>query len=209
MLVPKSDRGSVDNVISALLNNECGYRSVNKNLRGDGEHIICEWHNRVVTDKDGEVVTIFSKIQYITKRKERQRRFEAIFNNTHTLTGLLEPDGTVIEANNTALSFGGLERDDVIGKCLWNVPWIQSKEKARTTVQEGVEQARNGDLFRDEIRVQEADREAIIDFSVRPVTDEEGEVRLLVPEGRDITERREQKKRTLLRSTLLVGQSTA
>jgi PAS domain S-box-containing protein len=194
MLVPKSDRGSVDNVISALLNNEGGYRSVNKNLRGDGEHIICEWHNRVVTDEDGEVVTIFSKIQDITKRKERQRRFEAIFNNTHTLTGLLEPDGTVIEANNTALSFGGLERDDVIGKCLWNVPWIQSKKKARTTVQEGVEQARNGDLFRDEIRVQKADREAIIDFSVRPVTDEEGEVRLLVPEGRDITERREQEK---------------
>jgi signal transduction histidine kinase len=35
--------------------------------------------------------------------------------------------------------------------------------------------------------VQGADRDAVIDFSVRPVTDENGAVELIIPEGRDIT----------------------
>jgi len=45
-------------------------------------------------------------------------------------------------------------------------------------------------VVRDEIRVQGEDREAIIDFSVRPVTNEQGEVTSLIPEGHDITDRK-------------------
>jgi PAS domain S-box-containing protein len=194
VIVPESDQESVDDVVSSLLENKGGYRSINQNVRGDGGHVICEWHNRVVTDEVGEVVAIFSQFQDITERKERQRRFEAVFNNSYTLAGLLEPDGTILEVNDTTLSFSGLERDDVVGKCLWDIPWVQSNDEVQATIREAIEQACNGNLFRDEIRVQGADREAIIDFSVRPVTDEQGEVRLLVPEGRDITERREQER---------------
>ena len=45
-------------------------------------------------------------------------------------------------------------------------------------------------MFRDEVRMQGDDREAIIDFTVRPVTNEQGEVTSLIPEGHDVTERR-------------------
>ena len=121
---------------------------------------------------------------------QRKRRFEAIFNNTHTFVGLLEPDGTLLEANETALSFGGIEREAVVGKPVWETYWFQTNDTVRETAPEAVEQARDGRLYRDEIRVQGVDSEAIIDFSVRPVTDESGEVVLLVPEGRDITTRK-------------------
>jgi signal transduction histidine kinase len=50
-----------------------------------------------------------------------------------------------------------------------------------------VETARTGEFFREQITVQGADREAVIDFSARPVTDENGNVELVIPEGRDIT----------------------
>jgi PAS domain S-box-containing protein len=145
-----------------------------------------------VFDGDGNFTRIVGFVRDITEHKERSRRFEAIFNNTYTFTGLLEPDGTVIEANDTALSFGGLERDDVVGKALWETYWAQYSEETRQTIREGVERARNGELFRDEIRVQGSDREAVIDFSIRPITDDRGQVDLLVPEGRDITERKEE-----------------
>ena len=136
----------------------------------------------------------------ITDRKERERRYEAIFNNTYTFVGLLEPDGTVLEANETALEFGGVSREAVVGKPVWETYWFRDNEDARATIREAVERARDGELHWDQIRVRGNDCEAIIDFTVRPVTDEDGEVTALIPEGRDVTE---QKQRTQRLETLV------
>ncbi|SMO67528.1 PAS domain-containing protein [Halorubrum cibi] len=122
-----------------------------------------------------------------------KRRFEAIFDNTYQFTGLLDPDGTILEANEAALSFADTERDAVVGDPLWEGPWFESSPDARESAREGVEAARNGDLYREEIAIHGVDGEAIVDFSVRPVTNEEGEVILLIPEGRDITELKDRK----------------
>jgi len=68
----------------------------------------------------------------ISDQKARQRRFEAVFNNTYQFTGLLDPDGTVLEMNEAALSFGDLERDDVVGTAIWDTYWFRTrKESAR------------------------------------------------------------------------------
>ncbi|OLZ42458.1 histidine kinase [Natrinema saccharevitans] len=137
----------------------------------------------------------------ISDRKARQRRFEAVFNNTYQFTGLLEPDGTVLEVNRTALSFAGVERADVVGEPVWDTYWFQLADGARETALEAVERAGEGELFRDELRIRGADRTAVIDFSIRPITDERGEIQLLVTEGRDITplKLREQHLRVLHR----------
>lgn len=162
------------------------WRGTTTGLRADGTTFL-EDHVLATTD-EGELVCT---VRDITDQKERERRFEAIFNNTYQFTGLMDPDGTLLEANETALEFGGLGHEDVVGETLWDAYWFQIDETARQTAKEAVKQAREGNLFRDEVRVQGADREAIIDFSVRPVRDEDGSVSLLIPEGRDITDRKE------------------
>jgi PAS domain S-box-containing protein len=53
--------------------------------RQDGEIIICEWHNRVVTDDAGDVLTVFSQFQDVTDRKEARRRLETL---AETLPGM-------------------------------------------------------------------------------------------------------------------------
>ena len=125
-----------------------------------------------------------------TASNKLDRHFEAIFNNTYTFVGLMKPDGTLLEANETALSFGGLDSVDVVGKPIWEAYWFQSNAEARRSAQNAVERAANGELYRDEIRVQGSDREIVIDFTVRPVTDDDGAVTLLIPEGRDVTEKK-------------------
>ncbi|MFW5964168.1 MAG: PAS domain S-box protein [Natronomonas sp.] len=124
----------------------------------------------------------------ITERKERERRYDAIFNQTFQFTGLMEPDGTLIEANETALQFAGVDREDAIDKPLWDAYWFQLNDETRRVAYESVEQAAEGEFYRRELRIQGANRNPVIDFSVRPVTDERGEVTLLIPEGRDISE---------------------
>lgn len=125
----------------------------------------------------------------VTRARERAQQFEAIFDNTYTFVGLLDPDGTLLEANDTALEFGGIDREDVLGKPIWDAYWFRANQNARETARDAVETARRGESYQSEIRVQGDDREAWIDFTVRPVTNDEGEVTHLVPEGRDVTRR--------------------
>jgi len=131
----------------------------------------------------------------VTDRKERELRREAVFENTYQFTGLTEPDGTLVEANETALAFGGLEREEVVGEPLWETPWFQGNETARRAAREAVETASEGEFYRDEVPVQGDDRTAVIDFSVKPVHDDRGEVTILLPEGRDITDFKERQRR--------------
>lgn len=127
----------------------------------------------------------------ISDQEEQRRRYEAVFNQTYQFTGLLEPDGTVLEANNTVLEFAGLDRNEVVGQKMWELPLFQYSQSTREQAQSAVERAANGEFVHHELYLQGADREAIIDFSVRPVTDEQGSVRFLVPEGHEITDRKE------------------
>lgn len=130
----------------------------------------------------------------VTDRRERQRRYEAVFDQTYQWTGLLEPDGTVIEANQTVLDFGGLNREDVVGKPMWEASLFQIDEETVDRTKRAVDQAAEGEFVRSEMKIQGKDRDAIIDFSITPVYNEAGEVTLLVPEGRDITELKEKQR---------------
>ena len=80
-IVPESDRDAVGRTVAGLLAAEGGHHSINENVRKNGERIICEWHNRVVTDDSGEVVAVFSQFQDITERREHRQQLEATLNN--------------------------------------------------------------------------------------------------------------------------------
>ncbi|CAI48902.1 sensor box histidine kinase [Natronomonas pharaonis DSM 2160] len=157
-------------------------------VAADGERIPYEFTGARMTDESGETIGLVGVGRNITDRKRRQRRFEAVFNNTFQFTGLMEPDGTLIEANETALEFGGLKREDVVGTKLWNAYWFENTDGGPEIAREAVETAQNGELYRTEVRVQGAMGTEIIDFSVRPVTDETGAVTMLIPEGRTVTD---------------------
>ena len=180
----------VEEEIRPVLDEEGYWQGETAGIDSDGNTLVTD-HAIAATDY-GEYVCI---ARDVTDQKERERRFEAIFNNTYTFVGLLEPDGTVLEANETALEFGGMSREEVVGKPIWETYWFQDNEDARATAREAVEQARDGELHWDQIRVQGKDCRAIIDFTVRPVTDEKGKVTALIPEGRDVTEQEQRTQR--------------
>ncbi|WP_435319250.1 PAS domain S-box protein [Haloarchaeobius sp. TZWSO28] len=156
----------------------------------DGHTVPCELNLTVLPlGPHGELRGTVGIVRDITMRKERQRRYEAIFNQTYQFTGLLDPDGTMLEANETALKFGGLDRTDVVGKKMWETGWFDDDAETEATLRGLVEQAAAGAFVRCEMDVHGPDEVAVTDFSIKPVTDDDGEVVLLIPEARDITER--------------------
>jgi PAS domain S-box-containing protein len=152
----------------------------------DGGWIDVEGRCRNVLDDDA-IDGILVYLRDVTESKKRTRRFEGIFNSTFGFTGLLQPDGTVVEVNETALEFGGFERDAIVGESFFDAPWWTHSEAVRDDVQDAIAQAAGGEFVRYETEVRGADGLATIDFSVKPVIDEDDDVSLLVVEGRDIT----------------------
>lgn len=158
------------------------------NTRKDGERYVVDQTIAPVEDEAGSIEHFVAVNADVTERKDRERRYDAVFNQTYQFTGLTTPDGTVVEANDAALSFAGVDRDQVRGKRLWDTYWFRHDE-ATDRAREAVERARDGEFVRQQLEIQGADRTSIVDFSVRPVTDDRDEVVYLVPEGRDITDR--------------------
>lgn len=141
--------------------------------------------------------TALDRVVRTEELRESERRYRAIFNQTYQFTGLMEPDGAMIEANKTALEFGNLDKNDVVGKKVWDAYWFSHSAELQEQIKAAVKQAASGEFVREEIPVRGFEQMVIIDFSIRPITDESGEVTLLIPEGRDITElkQREQELR--------------
>jgi len=141
---------------------------------------------------------------------ESERRFRGIFNQTFQFTGLLEPDGTLLEANQTALDFRRLKRPDVIGRPFWETPWWDISTEAQDRLSAAIEAAARGSFVRYEAELLGPDGQvSTFDFSLKPLTDDNGQVVLIIPEGRDITElkRTEKEIRLLLTMTQAVDES--
>jgi PAS domain S-box-containing protein len=121
---------------------------------------------------------------------ESEQRFREIFNTTFQFVGLLSPDGILLEANQTALTFGGLTREEAIGRPFWEVRWWTISLQTQQQLQEAIAQARQGNFVRYEVEVLGiGETTTIIDFSLKPMRNDAGQVVLLIPEGRDISDR--------------------
>jgi PAS domain S-box-containing protein len=124
--------------------------------------------------------------------RERELRFQAIFDNAFEFVGLLTPDGRIIEANAPALAFIGVDSAAVCGQFFWETPWWTHSPDAQARLRHGVAQAVRGEFVRFETTHRGPGRDTIqVDFSLRPIYDEAGRVMFLVPEGRDITHLKE------------------
>ena len=129
------------------------------------------------------------KQQYYQQLLDSEQRFKAIFDRTFQFTGLLKPDGTLLEANQTALDFAGISRSDVVNKPFWQAYWGQISPQTQADLREAIALAKTGKFIRYRVEVRgQGDRIITIDFSLRPVKNKAGDVILLIPEGRDISE---------------------
>ena len=120
---------------------------------------------------------------------QSEERYRGIFNASFQFISLLAPDGTVLEANETALGFVGASAAAVAGQPFWEAAWWPADAAGRARLRDAVAGAAAGAFIRYEVTVQGTERAAAtIDFSLKPVRNAAGEVVLLVAEGRDISE---------------------
>ena len=93
--------------------------------------------------------------------------------------------------NRAALEFGGVTESDVLGQYFWEAAWFTHDPVQQARIRKAVLQAATGQFVRLEAYHPGPEGSTrYIDASIRPIKDESGKVVLLIPEGRDITERK-------------------
>ena len=140
---------------------------------------------------------------------QSEQKFRAIFDRAFQFVGLLEPNGNIIEANQTALDFVGLTAADVVGKPFWETPWWSMSVEIQQGLKQAIKQAARGNFVRYEVDHPGVDGSVTVDFSLTPVKDEKGRVVMLIPEGRNITNHKQvetdlQKSNQLLQAISLI-----
>jgi len=147
-------------------------------------------------DEKGGICGVVVFTMDVTELKEAEdavaesgRMSRAIFDHTFQFIGLMTPDGTLIEANRTALEFAGIKTEDAVGKPFWETPWWTHSPEMQDKLRGAVAAASKGQTQRFDATHRAADGSLhYVDFSLKPVLNEKGEVVYLIPEGRDTTE---------------------
>ena len=133
---------------------------------------------------------VSQRVRAEAARRENEARLRAIFDGTYEYIGLLTPDGTLLEANRASLEFAGNTRESVVGLKFWDTPWFTPTPGAPEAVRDAVARAAAGEFVRFEAaRRRPSGEMTAFDISFHPVRDESGQVVLIVPEGREVTER--------------------
>ena len=151
-----------------------------------------------IKNSDGKVIFLIPEGHDITEQKEAEQelslseqKFRAIINNTYQFIALLTPEGTLIEVNESALAAAGLRKSEIINKPFWEAPWWAHSEELQNRLRDAISKSAKGEFFRYETHHISPDGNIYyLDFSLKPVMDKDGKVIYLLPEGRDITERK-------------------
>ena len=125
---------------------------------------------------------------------EHHRRAAVILDGMYQFVGLLDPRGNILEINRSALEGAGQRIEDIRGKPFWTARWWQVSEELQEELRVAIRRAAAGEFFRHEWEVygEQAGHGTItVDFSLWPVRGESGEIEYLLPEARNITERKQ------------------
>ncbi|TWU15820.1 PAS domain S-box protein [Allorhodopirellula heiligendammensis] len=199
-IIHPDDRQRVTEQLAAVFTGNCeSYEMDFRIIRGhDHKTLWTSGRGVIRRDKDNHPLSITAVASDITERKQweleladRESHLRSVIDNTLFMIGVLDADGTLLEANATAIHSAGLDRDEVIGKKFWDCYWWNFNAESMTTLQQAIHRAASGELVRYDVVARMAGGALItIDFMISPVRSSDGTITHLVPSGVDISERK-------------------
>ncbi len=124
----------------------------------------------------------------IERQQEADRRFKAVFEQTFQFMCILNPDGTILEANDSAILTVAQGQEAVQGQFFWDAFGSILPAQTKISLQQAVLAASQGNLIRFEEKFgAQANDFFVVDISVKPLLNENDQIKLIILEGRDIT----------------------
>ena len=174
------------------------WRGAISNASRNGKETIEKLSLLPIKDRDDNIVQAIAIKENITdfvyenkKICEGIKRCRLLTDNSYQFMGLLTMDGILLEVNRAALQFVDIAAEDIIGKPFWECPWWIHSDILQEKLKESIKKAAEGEFVRFEAtHLDNTHQVHYIDFSLKPVLNEDGQVIFLIPEGRDVTDRK-------------------
>jgi PAS domain S-box-containing protein len=138
----------------------------------------------------GIVVDVHERVASERAALETQLRMRAALNQSVGFIGVLDPNGVLVEVNDTPLELAGIKRSDAIGRPFWETPWWVGHPADQEKLKQDFQAALAGPPVRTQTPYYLADgTERISDRCLTATKGPDGEVALVLAEGMDVTER--------------------
>lgn len=139
------------------------------------------------------------QLGYVIERKrlekameESERKFRGIFDQSSHFMGLVNTDGILLQVNKAALKMIEKSQEEIVGKLFWECPWWRHSEAVTRNIRKAVETVCQGGSVRFETSYLDGkDQVRDLDFALTPIAHDSGKVLYMIPEGRDITDRKQ------------------
>jgi PAS domain S-box-containing protein len=125
---------------------------------------------------------------------EHERLAAVILDGMYQFVALLNLKGDILEVNRAALEAAGRGIEEIRGKPFWTARWWEISKETQEELKAAIRRAAAGEFVRYEVQVygeKSGLNPITIDFSLQPIRGESGEIEYLLPEGRNITERKQ------------------
>jgi PAS domain S-box-containing protein len=123
--------------------------------------------------------------------RDSERFMRHVLDNLFAFVGVLELDGTLIEANRVPLQAAGITAADVIGRKFWDCYWWNYDPNVQARLIAAYEEALTGKVVRYDVPVRVAGGRLLwIDFQLAPLRDGEERITHLIPSAMELSARR-------------------
>jgi PAS domain S-box-containing protein len=113
-----------------------------------------------------------------------------VLDGLYAFVGVLDLQGTLLEANLTPVQRAGMQREDFIGRPFWDCWWWSWSPAVQERLKLAVERARAGVVDRYDVEVRmEGGQLVTIDFQLAPLRDADGTITHLIPSAVDVQAR--------------------
>jgi len=122
-------------------------------------------------------------------KKLNLEHYYHVFDSAFQFIGILDTDGIVLDCNKASLSIIKESKEEILGHYFWETPWWNHNPELASKLKESIISASKGAIMRfDTTHYDYNGNTVYIDFSIKPIKDENGKVEFLIPEGRNITD---------------------
>jgi len=139
-------------------------------------------------------ILVFSNVteQYRLRQEARavHDKIQELFDGMQTMAGIVSAEGVLEFANTGALQAVGFELSDVVGQPIWQTAWFNYDDNLIETIHEYYRQACAGISVTHDIQIYTPVGLLWIEFSLHAIFAEDGSVRNLLAEGRDVSSRK-------------------
>jgi two-component system, sensor histidine kinase and response regulator len=172
----------------------------------DGSYRWVAASGRLLRNAEGHPIRVVGAIRDITKRRQAEdklaaseKRLRDTLDSLYGFVGLYTLDGVLIDINRAPLVAAGLQAEDVLGKPVWETPWVIDNGGERDRLRRIMARAAAGEVVRDEgIAVIEGGQHIVIDSTFGPLRDQHGVITNVIGSGTDITARKEAESKLVL-----------